>query len=303
MSPSEDIKQEVRAFYDSVGWQPIGEGLYQNARYEDLRPVSHEYLHRCHLRVLEHLPSSGDILLDAGSGPIQYPEYLEYSRGYQYRLCLDISHTALVEARRRIGDHGLFVVGDVAHLPFAPRSVDGLVSLHTVHHLPPEEHLAAFRGFMDCMKPGAKAVVVYSWGRDSLLMKATRPFIRLMSFPIRLYRRVTGRQGSFASGIENPTEDAERLIHRAGTYTFKHNYAWMVQHLSDFPGFDIRVWRSVSTSFLRAFIYRPLAGRTILRLLFAMEDLAPHFFGRIGQYPMLLFQARSAPSPSRERSD
>ena len=34
-----EIKRQVRDFYDSVGWKEIAEGLYQNARYEDLRPV------------------------------------------------------------------------------------------------------------------------------------------------------------------------------------------------------------------------------------------------------------------------
>ena len=53
-----------------------------------------------------------------GSGPIQYPEYLTYSEGYQYRLCLDISIVALIEARKRIGEKGLFVVADVSNLPF-----------------------------------------------------------------------------------------------------------------------------------------------------------------------------------------
>ncbi len=71
-----DIKQDVREFYDLVGWKQIGEDIYQNARYEDLRPVSREYIHRCHVRVTRHLNREGEYLLDAGSGPIQYPEYL-----------------------------------------------------------------------------------------------------------------------------------------------------------------------------------------------------------------------------------
>ena len=73
--------------------------------------------------------------MDLGCGPIQYPEYLTYSEKFKYRLCCDISLTALLEARKRIGDHGLFVVGDAANLPFAPETVDGVVSLHTLHHL------------------------------------------------------------------------------------------------------------------------------------------------------------------------
>src|SRR5512142_3451825 len=89
-----DIKQQVRDFYNQVGWKEVGEGLYQNARYEDLRPVSREYIHRCHMRVKRQIASRGDILLDAGSGPVQWPDYLTYSEDYRYRLCADISLTA-----------------------------------------------------------------------------------------------------------------------------------------------------------------------------------------------------------------
>ena len=95
MSSEPQIKQQVREFYDQVGWQLVGEDVYQNARYEDLRPVAHDYIHRCHLRVARHLKPQGTYLLDAGSGPIQYPEYLEYSRSYQYRVCVDLSQTAI----------------------------------------------------------------------------------------------------------------------------------------------------------------------------------------------------------------
>ena len=76
MNTETEIKQNVREFYDQVGWQQVSEGVYQNARYEDLRPVSREYIHKCHMRVKNHLPDHGRFLLDAGSGPIQYPEYL-----------------------------------------------------------------------------------------------------------------------------------------------------------------------------------------------------------------------------------
>ncbi len=115
-----NTKQQVREFYDQIGWSQVGDGLYQNARYEDLRPVSREYIHKCHMRVKRHLAQKGDILLDAGSGPVQWPEYLTYSENYRYRLCADISITALKEARTKLGDTGLFVVADIANLPFRP---------------------------------------------------------------------------------------------------------------------------------------------------------------------------------------
>ena len=102
MAAETNVKQQVREFYDQVGWQMIDAQHYQNAHYEDLRPVSRAYIQRCHLRVGRHLAPEGRFLLDAGSGPIQYPEYLTYSQNYHYRVCADISMVALQEARRRI---------------------------------------------------------------------------------------------------------------------------------------------------------------------------------------------------------
>ena len=42
----QDNKQKVRKFYDEIGWSLEDSGFYQNARYEDLRPVSAEYIHK-----------------------------------------------------------------------------------------------------------------------------------------------------------------------------------------------------------------------------------------------------------------
>src|ERR1041385_1255248 len=130
----ENTKQQVRDFYDQIGWSQAADGLYQNARYEDLRPVSREYIHNCHMRVKKHLAPKGDILLDAGSGPVQWPEYLTYSENYRYRLCAYISITALKEARTRLADKGLFVVADIANLPFKPDAFDGIVSMRSEEH-------------------------------------------------------------------------------------------------------------------------------------------------------------------------
>ncbi len=280
------VKRQVREFYDSVGWRQIGEGLYQNARYEDLREVSRRYLHRCHLRVARFLPIEGEYLLDAGSGPIQYPEYLEYSKGYRYRVCLDISHLALKEARERIGTHGLYVIGDVAHLPFRADLFHGLISLHTIHHLPPDEHELAFRGFFRSLVPGGKAVVVYSWGDRSTLMRLSQPLIRMIMAAYRSYRAI---RSSKAEQVSTAADETRRLISTPGTYTFKHGYSWFKMTLGDLPGFEIRIWRTVSTAFLRAFIHRRLLGRLWLEIIFGLEERLPRVLGRYGQYPMILF--------------
>lgn len=285
MTDDLELKRQVREFYDAVGWQLVDDGLYQNAGYEDLRPVSREYIHRCHQRVGRHLPSNGRLMLDAGSGPIQYPEYLEYSRGFRYRVCLDVSWQALGEARRRIGGHGLYVVADIAHLPFVARAFEGVVSLHTIHHLPEGEHKQAFEELCRVLAAKGKAVVVYSWGKRS-------PLMRLLSGPIAMSRALQGWRSRRRSV---PSLRSLRGANHApsglptGTYTFKHDLPWVMTNLRDLPGFDLWVWRSVSTAFLRAFIFRPLLGKVWLDVLYRLEEGAPRLFGRIGQYPMILF--------------
>ena len=155
-----ETKENVRTFYDQIGWKVEADGFYQNARYEDLRPVSAEYIHKCHLRITPYLAKPGKLILDLGCGPIQYPEYLTYSETHDFRVCCDISLTALMEARKRIGDHGLFVVGDAANLPFAPETIDDAVSLHTLHHLDLADQKKAWGELYRVLKPGGRVLLV-----------------------------------------------------------------------------------------------------------------------------------------------
>ena len=280
-----EIRSDVREFYDSVGWRQIGEGLYQNARYEDLRPVSQEYIRRCHRRVLRYLPESGRLLLDAGSGPIQYPEYLEYSKGYERRVCLDVSRLALEEARVRIGDHGLFVVGDVSRLPFASSTFDGVVSLHTVHHVTSELQGETLMEMHRVQSKDSRAVVVYSWGGHSFLM-------RLFRWPIQTAQQMIARRSRAAEPAQD--HEVESLLKSPGTFVHHHEPSWIRGQLDRIQDYEIVVWRSVSTAFLRALIHRQMFGKGFLRILYRVEELAPHLMGRWGQYPMIII---SKPSP------
>ncbi len=284
------IKQQVRQFYDEIGWQEIGEGVYQNARYEDLRPVSWEYIHKCHLRVGRHLSPDGRFMLDAGSGPIQYPEYLDYSRGYEARVCADISIVALVEARQRIGDRssggqGLFVVADVANLPFDQDIFDGVVSLHTIHHLPIEEHGRAYHELYRVLAPSKSAVVVNGW-QDSPIM---RIFVKPIKWKNRTRKRIRTKVNQYlgrpsSNNIGVPKEKSK------GTYVEKHDASWLKKEVGSQINLGIYVWRSVSVRFLRGYIFPNLGGKWLLRQLYELEERFPHFMGEHGQYPLIVFK-------------
>jgi ubiquinone/menaquinone biosynthesis C-methylase UbiE len=276
-----EIKHQVREFYDHVGWQEQSDGFYQNASYEDLRPVSHDYIHNCHLRVLRHLNPTGCLLLDAGSGPIQYPEYLEYSKGYQYRVCADISMVALQEARTHIGGHGLYVVCDVANLPFKSNSFDGEVSLHTLHHLPPDEHIRAYHELHRTLVVSGKAVIVNGWDNPPLTIFANF-WIALYD---RLYAIFRTQPKSAILGKVSPT--VVEPTKARGTYVHKHNATWLQQDVGNLVPIKIWCWRSISVHFLRTFIHERFAGRFLLRLIYGFEERFPHFLGKVGQYPLI----------------
>lgn len=280
-----EVKQRVRQFYDRVGWQTVADGNYQNARYEDLRPVSKDYIHRCHLRVKRFLGPTGRYLLDAGSGPVQYPEYLEYSAGYQRRVCVDISIVALQEARRRIGEHGLFVVADVANLPFCANPFEGVVSLHTLHHLPLAEQARAYGELHRVLKPGSTAVVVNGW-TDSPLMRRLDWLVRGME---RLGAAVARWRGkSAAAPAISPEKTPVAKDDTTGTFINKLDPAWLESNIGGNMRYQLYPWRSVSVRFLRAVIHGPTGGRLWLRLLFWLEERFPRFFAEKGQYPMVV---------------
>jgi len=288
-----EVKQQVRQFYDRIGWQMEGD-FYQNARYEDLRPVSKEYIHRCHMRVKQHLKPAGRFLLDAGSGPIQYVEYLSYSENYTYRVCADISIVALQEAHKRIAEHGLFVVADVANLPFKADAFDGIVSLHTFHHLPVEEQPRAYRELYRVLAPKSSAAVVNGW-TESDFMRRMQPLVTLME---RLFRHDKDQSAK----ARKQAEEKERLAKAngeepvaetgnkrpTGTFVRKLNAEGLRHELGSEMLLEIYPWRSASVRFLRAVIHTVTLGKLWLRLLFWLEDRYPRYFGEKGQYPLIV---------------
>ncbi len=269
-------KQHVREFYDEIGWAQEAEGLFQNARFEDLRPVVSEYIHGCHLRVNRHISASGGLLLDAGSGPVQWPEYLTYSAGYLHRVCVDISMTALRSAAQKLGTHALCVVADIASLPFQADAFDGIVSIHAIHHLPANEHATAYKELLRVLRPGRSAVAINGWYRP-LLMRLAEPLIGL---------------GRLLSGRDRKSRKRDGVGESAQEVTFvqKMTPARLRSELRDTLAYEVFVWRSLSPRFMQWFVRERFGGRGLLRLVFRMEEMFPRFFGLHGQYPMIVIR-------------
>ena len=284
MSP-DSVKKEIGQFYDQIGWQLEGD-VYQNARYEDLRPVSSEYIHRCHMRVKRHLAPTGDFLLDAGSGPVQYDEYLTYSQDYRYRVCMDLSVVALQEARKRLGDKGIYINADIANLPFKDETFDGIVSLHTIHHVPIEEKVGVYKGLHRTLKPGRSMVTVDGWA-EVPLAKAMNFFMRIANH----LRRWAGKEApKMPPDVQPNGQNGDGAKLPAGTYVLKTSAKWFHSVMKDILPYEIRVWRSVSVKFLRSVIQPEWGGCFWLKILYRLEEWFPHTFGEKGQYPLIIIK-------------
>jgi len=282
-----DNKQKVREFYDEIGWSKESSGFYQNARYEDLRPVSAEYIHKCHLRITPYFSKGGRFLLDVGCGPIQYKEYLTYSENFEKRVCADISLTALKEARKRIGEKGLFVVCDAANLPFRNNCMDGMVSLHTFHHLDLDDQKKAWQETYRVLQNDAPAVVVNGWTESRMMSKwqgCIETAEKIGKFIAKLRGKEVPSEKSASSGKNTKA---------TGTFVRKMDADWIRKELSDLENgnvkIEIKCWRSVSVRWLRALIHPPY-GKWVLRRLFEKEEKSPEFYGEYGQYPMIILR-------------
>jgi SAM-dependent methyltransferase len=253
-------EDEVRDFYENQGWQAGSTGsaaVYGDAQlWEDLRLCAAEYVSACRLKVLEFLPASGELILDAGSGPIQYPEYLEYSRGFERRVCVDLSQRALDEARKKLGDRGDYVRASLLELPFPDDHFDAAVSLHTIYHIDRDQQESAVRQLLRVIKPGARAVVVYA--------NPERLAARLM----RLARR--GRRSD--SGP---------------IYFFAHPLSWW-SRFSDEAAIQIVPWRSLNANESRRLVPDNALGALMFRLLLSFERAAPRWATLLGCYPMVV---------------
>jgi ubiquinone/menaquinone biosynthesis C-methylase UbiE len=271
---AEVIKEQVRGFYDDLGWSKNDGAFADAVIYEDLRDVATDYVHRCHLRVMEHLPKSGRYLLDVASGPIQYDEYLRYSDGHERRVCVDISFRALVEAQKRLGDKGIYLVADVTCLPVADDTFEGVVSLHTIYHVPSTQQETAFHEIYRVLAPGNTAAVIYSWGRHSLLMLLFfLPFWAWSWLSKRLARKFL--------------QHSEAGVAETALYGHHYGYRWFAARNWPFS-YALFSWRSLSPDFTKTYIRSWLFGRAFLRIVFHLENIWPRLLGRIGQYPLIV---------------
>ena len=256
-------EDNVRNFYEGKGWDADADGLTSDAQlWEDLRPCARDYVAACRLKLLEFLPASGERLLDAASGPIQYPEYLEYSRGFKKRICVDLSQKALDQAKAKLGARGEYVQASILELPFPDAHFDATVSLHTIYHIARDQQEAAVRQLIRVTKPGHPIIVVYS-NPDRLLAV--------------LKRKLTGGAGQASEPL----------------YFHAHPLDWW-SRFGDECQVSIHPWRALTAQDSKRLIPNNFFGRFAFRSVLGLEKRFPGIVTRLGAYPVIVLTRTSS---------
>ena len=272
-------RKGVQSFYDEYGWvKTDGELFNDTVQNAGARSSAHDYQHHCNERIARELPG-GCYLLDVASGPIPHEEYLGLSRDYEVRICVDFSIRALREARAKLGDAGLYLLGDITRLPLASDAIDHVISLHTIYHVPQAEQTAAVNEVIRVTKRGGRAIIVYNWASSAAMN---------LAFDLRreLGRiRHALRPKTAPAGSRPPDASAPLPL-----YFAPQGYDWFAREIAGQHVTKLKVWSGVSLMFQKQFFADRGFGKLTISLVKAWEDRFPWLAGRYGQYPMFVIE-------------
>ena len=96
--------------------------------------------------------------------------------------------------------------------------------------------------------------------------------------------------------LQNAKKDWAAEEDQAGTFVEKMTPSWLKKELGGDVKYAIYSWRSLSPRSMRWFIRPKFGGEALLRVIFALEDRYPRFFGENGQYPMIVITKDKSPN-------
>ena len=243
----------VYRFYNKYGWKKNNKFSNDANLFEDLRRYSHEYVKNCRLRVLKYIPKKGDKILDFASGPIQYKEYLKYSKNFKKRYCVDFSKKAIKEAKKVLGKKGKYFCDDFMNINFKENYFDCSVSMHTIYHINKNDQKKVVEKLLKITKKGKPVVIIYS--NPSTIISKLTYFIKRKK--------------------------------KINLYFFCHKISWWYQFKKNA---DVKIypWRSFSSQHQRILFPNNIIGSVMLKIMFKFENIFPNFFARHFQYPIIV---------------
>lgn len=259
------MPNRTREYYDTIGWKPSGKTHEDARRGEDLRPCAAQYLHHCRLRFLDHVPQEGDNMLDFGCGPISDDTYLSFSRNFKKRYCVDFSKVALEEARRRLGDRGVYLCEDLLDSDLADDFFDCSISSYSLYHVDADLQERVVRKLLRVTKPLAPVLVGY--GNHSDLLSLVPSLTAYL--------------------------DSRSAAQPPGPYYFSHPLAWW-KKFEDAASVTMHPLRTLDHAAQAALIPDGDVGKQLLTMLHEAEERHPDFFASWGRHYLVVLRKQRA---------
>jgi len=270
-------KQRVFDYYNEINYK-IRDSLriYEDSpKWVDFRDVSAKYMRKSFTRASGFYPPNGRYLLDIASGPIGLPEYMTLCDGYEYRICVDISINALIQAKANIekaGKRGIYICGDITNIPIQDNSVDTVLSQHTLYHIPKNDQKTAVNEMYRVAKSNSKIVIIYSWFYHSWFMNLSLNIVQVY----RVLRHLAGKV-------------YVRLFpSKPRLYFYPHSPGWFKKTFTFSGDIEFYCWRSTNKYFMNLYIHKWLFGKQILNKLIKIEDKYSGFMSTFGEYPAIV---------------
>ncbi len=204
---------------------------------------------------------------------------MNLSDGYEFRICVDISINALIQAKINIeqaGKKGIYICGDITNIPIHDNSCDTVLSQHTLYHIPKNDQLIAVNEMYRVAKLDSKVIIIYSWFYHSWFMNISLNIIQL-------YRILRHFAGKFYVRL---VKSKPRL------YFYAHSPDWFKKSFEFSKDIEFFCWRSTNKYFMDLYIHKWLYGKQILDKLAKIEDKYTHFLSTFGEYPAIVITKR-----------
>ncbi len=268
-------RQRIFNYFNDIHYEAFdGQQIYGDDKdFVDFRPFLLEYTQHGFYNCRQYIPSKGKYYIDAASGPVAYKEYIALAEGYEYRVCLDLSLNALMQAKRNLSAHhqkAIFICCDLCAIPLKQDIGEAVVCQHALFHIKKELQGQALKELERITRPGGKTVIVYDWFYHSW-------FMNIALGPYQLYRIVRHVAGKWYA----------RLFRKDKLYFYSHGWGWFKRNHSG-KKISVYVWRSFNIHFSRFYLHPGLGGSRIIRTIWNWEKKYPRFMGRAGEYPIIV---------------
>lgn len=181
------------------------------------------------------------IILDLGSGACVNGIYA-YKNNGRYLICLDISYAMSSLAKNMLNREGVLgdsVNSDMVFLPIRSNSVNNILAIASIHHIPKELLPIVFREIRRAAVCGAIVVItIWSWRQPRFIIPTIVNFIEKVLNPlkrIREYRVAWRRRGRtlYRYYYLYTLEEIMTICRRFGLRILSYGYTGYVKKRSD----------------------------------------------------------------------